>query len=238
MVRRGCIAIIPARGGSKRIKGKNIIDFYGRPMIAWSIQAAQKSGLFKRILVSTDDSLIAEVAIKYGVEVPFLRTKCTDDYSTVSQATIFALQQAEDFWDEKYEFVVQLMANCPLRTEEDILAAWNYFRQYNLNFQISCFRYGWMNPWWAVRLNDDFVPSKLFPDTGEKRSQDLDVLYCPTGAIWIANCKKLCESGTFYGLGYRMFPMDWKRAVDIDNYDDLEFAKILYEQLASRNKKC
>ena len=120
------------------------------------------------------------------------------------------------------------MANCPLRTEQEIVTAYNHFREHKYDFQISCFKFGWMNPWWAAELNGNFVPKKLFEEAAGKRSQDLPELYCPTGAVWFARCDKLKESGTFYGAGYRMFPMDWKAAVDIDNYDDLEMAKLLY----------
>ena len=222
------IAVIPARGGSKRIPHKNIVDFLGKPMIAWTIEAAKNSGIFDRIIVSTDDKEIANVAEDYGIEVPFLRTECTDDFSTTSDATIFALKQTKDYYGEEYEYIAQLMANCPLRTAKDISDAFDNFCKQNLDFQISCFKFGWMNPWWAVELDKNFSPKFLFSEIAGKRSQDLPELYCPTGAVWIARCNKLLEANTFYAEGYRMFPMNWKAAVDIDNYEDLEMAKALY----------
>lgn len=229
MVKKNLIAIIPARGGSKRIPNKNITDFLGKPLIAYTIEAAQKSNIFDRIIVSTDDPQIANVAENFGVSVPFLRTKYNDDFSTASDATIFALQQTTDYYNESCEYVAQLMANCPLRTDTEIVAAYRHFRKENYDFQISCFKFGWMNPWWAAELDKEFVPKQLFREVAGKRSQDLPELYCPTGAVWFARCDKLRETGTFYGEGYRMFPMDWKAAVDIDNYDDLEMAKVLYK---------
>ena len=228
MVKKEVVAVIPARGGSKRMPNKNITDFFGKPMIAWTIEAVQKSNIFDRIIVSTDDPEIANVAENFGVGVPFLRTKYADDFSTTTDATIFALQQTKDYYNETYEFVAQLMANCPLRTDQEITVAYNHFREHEYDFQISCFKFGWMNPWWAVELDKNFVPKPLFDSVAGKRSQDLPKLYCPTGAVWFARCDKLKEAGTFYGKGYRMFPMDWKVAVDIDNYDDLEMAKLLY----------
>lgn len=224
---KDCIAIIPARGGSKRIPGKNIIGFNGVPMIARTINSASQSGIFSRIIVSTDDEKIADISRKFGAEVPFLRTECCDDFSTVSQATIFAIKQAEAYYGESYKNVIQLMANCPLRNAQDIVAAYDHFCTSGSNFQISCFKFGWMNPWWAMKLDKAYVPTKLFPETGEKRSQDLPELYCPTGAIWIADVDALKQCGTFYGDGYKAFPLDWKSAVDIDNYDDLELALTL-----------
>jgi CMP-N-acetylneuraminic acid synthetase len=227
MVERNRIAIIPARGGSNRIPGKNIIDFRGRPMIAWTIQAALDSDLFDRVLVSTDDKRIAEVAITSGAEVPFLRDRMADDHATASQATIRALEQVEEQLHEKYRVVCQLMANCPMRTTTDIVEACTEFESSGATFQISCFRYGWMNPWWAVRLGNQNIPSPLFPEVAGRRSQDLDPLYCPTGAIWLAEVAALKQAGTFYGPDYRFYPIDWKSAVDIDEPEDLEMARAI-----------
>ena len=95
------IAIIPARGGSTRVPYKNIMDFNGKPMIAYTIDAAKESGLFEHIIVSTDDEKIAEVAKNCGAEVPFLRTQYADHHSTVSLATLFALDQAEEYLKER-----------------------------------------------------------------------------------------------------------------------------------------
>ena len=225
MVGKKLIAIIPARGGSKRIPRKNIVDFMGKPLIAWTIKAARESGLFDRILVSTDDKEIASVTEDLGLEVPFLRDTCYDDITPVSGATIAALRQTEQILGEQYDVVVQLMANCPLRKSKHILDAYNHFQTNNTSFQISCFRFGWMNPWWAVKLDEQAHPSPLFPGVGQKRSQDLDDLYCPTGAIWIAKVPALIEAGSFYGPSHTFCVMDWMGAVDIDDDDDLRMAK-------------
>lgn len=221
------IAIIPARGGSKRIPRKNIINFEGKPMIAWTILAALESDCFDQVLVSTDCSEIAEVSISAGATVPFLRQEYTDDQAPSSMATISALRQAESHWKGKFDEIVQLMPNCPLRLAGHIRAAVDHFALQNINFQISCFRFGWMNPWWAVRLDRDQVPTRLFPDAMSKRSQDLEHLYCPTGAIWIAGRDPLLEAGTFYGPDHRYFPMDWMGAMDIDDMDDYRMAQAL-----------
>lgn len=229
MVRKN-IAIIPARSGSKRIPDKNIIEFKGKPMIAWTIEAARESRVFDRILVSTDDVNIANVALQYGADVPFLRTEYADDCSPVSKATTAALVQAINYWEENYELVVQLMANCPLRSAVDINAAMEAFLKKGREFQISCFKYGWMNPWWAVKLGVDGQPEQLFPETVNKRSQDLPALYCPSGAIWVAKVEKLLEHKNYYGPGYTFEPLSWVSAVDIDDYDDLSFAKSVFDQ--------
>lgn len=221
------IAIIPARGGSKRIPHKNIANFHGKPLIAWTIQAAKKSGLYDRILVSTDDQKISEVSKEWGVDVPFLRTNYADDHTPISSATVAALRQAMDHWQESYTSVTQLMPNCPLRTADDIENAISKFEEKDRNFQISCFKFGWMNPWWAIKLDPAGLPKFLHPEAVDQRSQDLPELFCPTGAIWIAKADALLASKTFYGNNYVFEPMPWKNAVDIDDSDDMTFAKAL-----------
>jgi CMP-N-acetylneuraminic acid synthetase len=222
------IAIIPARGGSKRIPHKNIMDFMGRPLIAWTIDAAKESGIFDRIVVSTDDAEIAQVTKNLGIDVPFLRKDAKDDIAHVSLATISAINQAQEFWNEEYEVVVQLIANCPIRSSKEIVQSYEHFIISKVNYQLSCFKFGWMNPWWAIKLDDNLMPDFIFPDALIKRSQDLPDLFCPTGAIWIARVNQLLKDKTFYGQGHIFYPIDWKAAVDIDNYEDVDFAEAVY----------
>ena len=221
------IAIIPARGGSKRIPKKNIIDFCGKPMIAWTIEAAIKSDMFSKILVSTDCEEIANVSRDFGAEVPFLRKSFKDDNSPVSMATLNALEDAKNYWDLDFDCVTQLMPNCPLRNEKDIVSAVNIFKDDKRDLQISCFKFDWMNPWWAFKFKDQDSHEFMFPDAIKKRSQDLEDLFCPTGSIWIAKSEKLRNTNSFYGKGHKFEPINWISAVDIDNYEDLHFAKAL-----------
>jgi len=221
------IAIVPARGGSKRILNKNIVEFCGQPMIYWTIRSALDSGCFDRVLVSTDSTEIMRVALDCGAEVPFLRLDHGDDFAPVSFATISALEQAQMYWGEVYDVVVQLMPNCPLRLVEDIIHALDAFESSQSSFQISCTGFGWCNPWWAFSLNEDGISSPLFRGAMERRSQDMSDLFCPTGAIWIAKSEELLNSRTFYGEGCVYQPMNWISAVDIDTPDDLAVARCL-----------
>lgn len=224
------IAIIPARGGSKRVPKKNIVDFFGKPMISYTIEAAKESEIFDKVIVSTDSEEIAEASIKYGAAVPFLRDGFSDDFSPVSEATLSTLIQAEKYYSKKFENVVQLMANCPNRNGQNIKDIFDFHISNNYDFVLSCFKFGWMNPWWAISLDQENLPTNLFKDTNV-RSQDLPDLFCPTGAIWVAKSECLKEHGTFYGPGYRFFEINWENAVDIDNLDDLKFAKCVYKNL-------
>jgi CMP-N-acetylneuraminic acid synthetase len=218
------ICIIPARGGSKRIPKKNIINFFDKPLIAWTIEAALKSKCFEKVVVSTDNEEIAEISKKFGAEVPFLREDKSDDISPVSEATIYTLKQL----NVEYDIVVQLMANCPLRDAQEIQNSLARFCDRKINFQISSFKFGWMNPWWAVKASENGVPEPLFPEALKTRSQDLPDLFCPTGAIWIASAKHLIENNSFYGPHYEFCEIDWISAVDIDDQKDLEMARAAF----------
>lgn len=222
------IAVILARGGSKRLPRKNILEFHGKPMLAWTIEAALESGCYRRVLVSTDDAEIAAIAREHGAEAPFLRHAAADDMAPSSEATLAALEQAEAHWGERYEYVSQLMANCPLRGAAEIRDAVGGFLQRGADFQISCFRFGWMNPWWAARLDEAQRPDYLFPEARKARSQDLPPLYCPSGAIWVARSEALKGSRSFHGEGCTLHPMNWMAAMDIDDAEDMQMAKACY----------
>lgn len=234
MVKKNRLAVIPARGGSKRLPRKNIMLFHGIPMIAWTIKAALGSGLFDRVLVSTDDEEIAEVAVRYGATVPFLRVGFADDQSPVSLATVSALEQLESELGESYLVVAQLMANCPIRSEADIHTGLAHFEGSGAKSQISCFRFGWMNPWWACRLDGARKPAMLFPEAFAARSQDLPKLFCPTGAMWVAQSSVIKESRTFHVPERTFFEMSWESAVDIDDIDDFKMAEAVF--LLRRNR--
>lgn len=222
------IAIIPARGGSKRIPHKNRVDFFGKPLLVHTIEAALKSSIFDRVVVSTDEEELAEIARTHGADVPFLRDKYVDDQSPVSVATLHALIQSEAHFQEKYADAAQLMPNCPLRTAETITRSYKNFKKKKVEFQLSCFAYGFMNPWWAMELDVGNKSQKLFPQAFTQRSQDLPKLYCPTGAIWLATTTALKKYQTFYGPAHTFYPIPWEEAIDIDDVNDLELAKAIY----------
>ena len=113
------VAIIPARGGSKRIKNKNIVDFKGEPMIVKTLKVAQQCKLIDKVIVSTESKKILNICKKYGDKTPFLRQNAFDDKSSVQQATLEALKQCESHFS-KFDIVVQLMPNCPIRKLETL----------------------------------------------------------------------------------------------------------------------
>lgn len=218
------LAIILARGGSKRLPNKNILDFDSKPMIAWSIQAALNSKSFTKVIVSTDSEKIAKVSKEHGAEVPFLRDEGADDMTPSSEATLIAMQQAESYYGTEFEYVTQLMANCPLRHKGTIQGAVLNFLEKDSESQISCFKYGFMNPWWAFELNENGIGKKIFEDTHSKRSQDLPSLYCPTGAVWTAKRTVLKSERSFYSTNHTYYEISWQEGLDIDDADDFKFA--------------
>lgn len=219
------IAIILARGGSKRLPRKNILNLCGKPMINWTIEAAINSNCFSKVLVSTDDQEIQSISLKAGAEVPFLRNNGSDDHTPSSEATLIALNQAEEYWSEKYSLVTQLMANCPLRNSNDIKESIDNFKKKNAESQLSCFKFGWMNPWWSFQLGSEGFPKYQFPKQLKSRSQDLPSLYCPSGAIWVAQTKYLKEHKTFYIDKHISYPLNWISSIDIDDHDDFQMAQ-------------
>jgi N-acylneuraminate cytidylyltransferase len=224
------LAIIPARGGSKRIPGKNIRLLAGKPMIAYTIAAACASELFERVVVSTDSQEIAEIGRENGAEVPFLRdANLADDVTPVSAVTADALCRLDPDGD-KFDSVVQLMPNCPLRTAEDIRESHAQFLRTGTHSQISIVRYGWQNPWWAMRCNERYELEPLFSEQLKARSQDLPELFCPTGAIWWARAETLRRAKTFHVPGRTGWEIPWQHGIDIDTLEDFAMADMLFRR--------
>ncbi len=229
------IAVIPARGGSKRVPGKNIRPLGGVPLIGRAIEAARESGLFERIVVSTDVQDIADLALRFGAEVPFLRdSSLADDHTPVSQVTIDVLSRLDPD-GTRYRAVCQLMPNCPLRDAADLHQSWENFERTGAQSQISVYLSGWSNPWWTFRMNGESVLEPLFPEAMKQRSQDLEELYFPTGAVWWAQPVALRSSGTFHMPGRTGWVMDWKHAMDIDTEEDWQFAELLFQMGAQQS---
>jgi CMP-N-acetylneuraminic acid synthetase len=229
------IAIIPARGGSKRVPGKNTRMLSGRPAIAYTIDAAVMSGVFERVIVSTDSSDIADIAVACGAEVPFTRSaSISDDYTPVSVVTIDAIQRADPA--SHFGIVAQLMANCPLRTAEDVADGFAHFTSGKSESQLSVSRYGWLNPWWAMTLDEDRRLELVHGDRVIQRSQDLPEVFCPTGAVWFGKTEAVVRSGTFHLDGRTGCEIPWDHAVDIDTEDDWRMAELLLDARA-RNQQ-
>jgi N-acylneuraminate cytidylyltransferase len=222
-----CLAVIPARGGSRRIPAKNIRHLCGQPAIAYTIAAAIESNVFARVIVSTDSEAIADVALRYGAEVPFLREAClADDHTPVSAATVDALRRLDPD-GTSFKHVAQLMANCPLRSAEDVRHSYQQYVATKAESQLSVTRYGWQNPWWAMRRTETHTLEPLFDHMVTQRSQELPELFCPTGAIWWAQAEVLRSAGTYHIIGRTGWELPWQHAIDIDTEEDWALAEVV-----------
>lgn len=224
------IAVIPARGGSKRIPRKNIKDFCGKPMIAWSITIAKSSGLFSHIIVSTDDKEIAEVAAKWGAEVPFERPgNLSDDYTgtaeVVSHATRWAL---DNNWP--VSAVCCIYATAPFMQVDDLkqgLSAlesgdWAYTFSAT-DFSSPIFRSFHERPDGGIEM--------FFPEYYMTRSQDLPIALHDAGQFyWALPATWIDEKQIFDHHSAPVIIPRW-RVQDIDNQDDWDRAEIIYKQL-------
>jgi len=226
------IAIIPARGGSVRIPRKNIVDFFGKPMIAYTIEAALQSDVFNKVVVSTEDEEIAAISRQFGAEVPFMREKFADSHSGVDEVLCYALQQAQEHYGETFDNVGWLQPSSPTRDFEDVRNAYAKFIETNTTCLSTIFRFGWMNPWWAMRLNEG--RSEFIFDGVSKRSQDYDTLYSPTGAVGFVKAEALQPGFDFFGADSEYYELDWKKAIDIDDPEDVEMAMAVWGLLYSK----
>jgi len=168
------IAIIPARGGSKRIPKKNIKHFLGKPIIAYSIEAALQSNLFDEVMVSTDDMEIAEIAQKYGAKVPFLRTKKTaDDYATITDVIIEVLANYQQ-QNIVYDHVCCLLATAPFVTENDLIDSYKKLNSNNFDAVFPVVRYSFPIQR-AMQFEGEQI-KMIWSKNMNKRSQDLKQL--------------------------------------------------------------
>jgi pseudaminic acid cytidylyltransferase len=227
------IAIIPARGGSKRIPGKNLRPFFGHPMMAYGVAAAVNSGLFQKVFVSSDDREIGRVAEWYGAEFverpPELATDTAKSIDAVTHVLSVAANRGM-----KPECICQVLPNCPLVTSADVIEHWETFASSTRSFQISVVNYRCVYPEWAMAADQDGRGSWLWGTQFLTRSQDLSRAVCPTGAVWWARRAELIEQNTFYGSPFHLKLIDSNRGVDIDDDEDLNLADLLVRGLTER----
>jgi len=223
-------ALIPARGGSKRIPRKNIRPFRGRPMIAWSIAAAQAAGCFDRIIVSTDDEEIAEVAHSYGAEVPFLRPgHLADDQASTQAVVLHALQ-----WCQQQSLAPQavccLYATAPFVQSADLEAAGQLLEQdleSSFVFTATSFPFPIQR---AIRIDGAGRSEMFYPEHFYTRSQDLEESFHDAGQFYWARPETWLTSMNIFDNGRPLLLPRW-RVQDIDTEEDWKRAEILHQVL-------
>jgi len=222
------IAIIPARGGSKRIPRKNIKDFLGKPIIAYSIEAALQSKLFSEVMVSTDDEEIKGVAEKYGANVPFMRSKKnSDDFATTVDVLVEVINDYQEKLNKIFDNVCCIYPTAPFVTPEKLIDAYKIFTEKAAYSLIPVVKFSYP-PQRAFIIKNGFLKYRE-PQYINSRSQDLEPIYHDAGQFyWIKNLfflmnRSLISSQTL------PFIVSEREVEDIDDEEDWSLAKLKYE---------
>ena len=223
------IAIIPARGGSKRIPRKNVKSFLDKPIIAYSIEAAMKSGLFIEVMVSTDDAEIAEVAKQYGASVPFMRSaKTSDDFATLADVINEVLAEY-DKMGKQFDAFCCILATAPFLTSQRIQEAYDQMVNQNFDsvFPVLRFSYPIQR---SLQINDGQV-SMVYPEHRDSRSQDLLPRFHDSGQFYWMRCDRFQQQQTLFAKKSGAIELKEWEVQDIDTEEDWEMAEIKYRLL-------
>lgn len=215
------LGLVPARGGSKGVPRKNVRPLAGKPLIAWTVEAALASGVIDRVVVSTDDEEIASVGAAWGAEIPFMRPpQLSGDETPTIEVVRHALELLSDF-----DTLVLLQPTSPLRTAADVAAA---VRLYEASQQRNCIAMteATDSPNWSYYMDG----GALRPVLGDQiplRRQDLPRVVTVNGAIYVANARRLEEQGSFLRPDMVPYLMPRERSVDIDTEFDFQLCEFL-----------
>ena len=219
------LAIIPARGGSKRLPRKNILDLCGKPLISWSIEAALKSKYISKVVVSSDDEEILNISSNFGADIIKRPYELANDTATTFDAIKHTIDNLE-----KYDYIILLQPTSPLRNEKHIDEAIELLEEKQADAIVSVCEMD-HSPLWSNTLpKDGNMNNFLRDEVLNKRSQDLEKYYRVNGAVYICKTDKLLENKSFF-LKDNIFAyiMDRKSSIDIDEEIDFLFAERVIE---------
>jgi N-acylneuraminate cytidylyltransferase len=224
------LAVIPARGGSKRIPRKNIKPFCGKPIIAWSIATARESGCFDRVIVSTDDAEIAQVAREAGAEVPFLRpATLADDHTGTIPVVRHAIERQAGAGDAP-SLVCCIYATAPFLVADDLQRGLDLLERSGSDFAFSVAKY--LSPIQrAMRLDASGRVAMLHPEFFQTRSQDLEESFHDAGQFYWGRASAWRSAETMFGPGAAAVVLAPHRVQDIDTPDDWLWAESMFEAL-------
>lgn len=224
------VAIIPARGGSKRIPNKNVKSFAGQPIITYSIKAAQETRLFDRIIVSTDSEIIAELAKTCSAEAPFIRpAELADDFTGTVPVLLHALN-----WLNEYNYATDyfccIYATAPFVQPEYIIEGFNLLKKRKATsaFSVTTFHYPIFR---ALKIDDDGHIKMFWPEHESSRSNDLPEAYHDAGQFYWGNTEKFISRKTFFSSDAVPIVIPRYLVQDIDTPEDWETAEKMYSVL-------
>lgn len=221
------LAIIPARGGSKRIPRKNVKDFFGKPIIVYSIQAALESKLFDEVMVSTDDQKIAEVGRKYGAKLPFLRSReNSNDYAGLADVCIEVVKCYEGL-GMSFDVVCCILPTAPLVHCEKIITAKKMLDSGKYGSVFPVVEYGYPIQR-SLKINGGFVKMR-WPENCYKKSQDFEKTYHDAGQFYIIKTKKLLTEKCMFTEKSGAIILNNLEAQDIDTKTDWKLAELKYK---------
>lgn len=228
------IAIIPARGGSKRIPRKNIKLFHGKPLIAYSIEAAKQSGCFERIMVSTDDPEIAEVARSYGAEVPFIRPEnIADDYAT----TMDVIQHTLSWCDAAgidVDSVCCIYATAPLLQAHFLQQGLTILQQEAVDYVFSATSFSFPIQR-AITIDKQQGITMFSPEHANTRSQDLVEAFHDAGQFYWGRVDAFANARPIFDRRSKAVILPRKYVQDIDTLEDWELAEAMFQVIASQS---
>ena len=224
------LAVIPARGGSKRIPHKNIKNFCGKPIIAYSIEVAIQSGLFDKVIVTTDDPEIAEVAEKYGAEIPFMRPKqLSDDFTGTVPVIAHAINTMLELGYNVKE-VCCIYATAPFILAENLKYGFKLLSEQQADYAFSCTSFPFPIQR-AVKLSQENAVSMFSPEFEQVRSQDLEEAYHDAGQFYWGTVEAFCQSRPIFNGNSRAVILPRSRVQDIDTLEDWDRAEWLFRAM-------
>lgn len=229
------IAVIPARGGSKRIPGKNSRDFCGKPILAYAVEAALESQLFSEVMVSTDSRQIAELALRYGAQVPFMRSAQTaGDYATTADVMLEVLEEYKKR-GRSFDILAFIYPTAPFVTAEKLRRAMELLQAEGGYGVLPVVRFSFP-PQRAYRITGDKELRYLWEEHSESRSQDLEALYHDAGQFGIYDVQKYIQDRGRVREKIVPYVLSELEVQDIDQECDWEIAKIKYRLMQRKTE--
>ena len=226
------IAIIPARGGSKRIPRKNIKEFLGKPIISYSIEAAIKSNIFDEVMVSTDDEEIAAVSRTYGANVPFFRSKeMSDDYATTDQVMLEVLTEFH-IKGMDFDYMACIYPTAPFIEPDDLKRAFQTIKDRKVTMVMPVLSFSYP-PQRSYKIDEYGKAAFIYPQFANSRSQDLEKFYREAGQYYIYDTKKFIKANAQILDNIVPIVIDEYHAQDIDTDTDWKMAELKYKLLHS-----
>lgn len=221
------LAVIPARGGSRGVPGKNIKELAGKPLIAYTIKASLDSNIFQKVIVSTDSKEIADVAISYGAEVPFLRpAEISGDMISSDDVILHALSYYRQ-QGINYDMVCKLQPTSPFRNSEHLKEAYQLFCEKKADFLVSVCECE-HSPLWSGTIGEDMRLDNFISEEVKRACrQEMPTYYRLNGAIYMGKTEKFCANKNFLGKNCVAYLMGQKVSIDIDTFFDFEMAEFL-----------